>query len=100
MPLSVPQKTVADDESRFKVLITGRRFGKTFLGIREVCKSAATRPGSINWVICPSYRMAKQIWWTQIKEKLNDLRWIDASNEAELTIRLKNKSQMVSSCVS
>lgn len=94
MPLSQPQKTVADDTNRFKVLITGRRFGKTFLGIREVCKSAATRPGSINWVICPSYRMAKQIWWTQIKEKLNDLRWIESSNEAELTIKLKNKSQI------
>ena len=71
MALSVPQQTVADDSNRFKVLITGRRFGKTHLGIRELCKSAATKPGSINWAICPSYRMAKAIWWTQIKEKLN-----------------------------
>jgi len=94
MALSVPQQTVADDPSRFKVLITGRRFGKTHLGIRELCKSAATIPGSINWAICPSYRMAKAIWWTQIKEKLNKLRWIESSNEAELTIRLKNGSQI------
>ena len=65
MALSVPQQAVADDPNRFKVLITGRRFGKTFLGIRELCKAAAKSPGSINWVICPSYRMAKQIWWTQ-----------------------------------
>lgn len=92
MPLSVPQKTVADDPSRFKVLITGRRFGKTHLGIRELCKSAATKPGSINWTVCPSYRMAKQIWWTQLKDKLNELRWVESSNEAELTIKLKNKS--------
>jgi len=94
MSLSVPQQTVADDTSRFKVLITGRRFGKTHLGIRELCKSAATKSGSINWAICPSYRMAKAIWWTQIKEKLNKLRWIESSNEAELTIRLKNGSQI------
>ena len=94
MALSVPQQTVADDVNRFKVLITGRRFGKTHLGIRELCKSAATIPGSINWAICPSYRMAKAIWWTQIKEKLNNLRWIETSNEAELTIRLKNGSQI------
>lgn len=92
MPLSVPQKTVADDLSRFKVLITGRRFGKTTLGIREICKSASTKPGSINWAVCPSYRMAKQIWWTELKKKLNELRWIESTNEAELTIRLKNKS--------
>ena len=94
MALSVPQQTVADDVNRFKVLITGRRFGKTHLGIRELCKSAAMIPGSINWAICPSYRMAKAIWWTQIKEKLNNLRWIETSNEAELTIKLKNGSQI------
>lgn len=92
MPLTMPQKTVADDPNRFKVLITGRRFGKTYLGIRELCKSAATRPGSINWAVCPSYRMAKQIWWEQLKAKLNELRWIKSSNEAELTIKLKNGS--------
>ena len=92
MPLSVPQAQVANDPSRFKVLITGRRFGKTFLGIRELCKSAAQKPGSLNWAICPSYRMAKQIWWTQLKDKLHSLRWIKSSNEAELTITLKNGS--------
>jgi hypothetical protein len=92
MPLSVPQQTVADDTSRFKVLITGRRFGKTTLGIREICKSAAKKPGSINWAVCPSYRMAKQIWWMELKKKLNELRWIETTNEAELTILLKNKS--------
>lgn len=92
MPLTIPQQTVAEDPSRFKVLISGRRFGKTFLGIRELCKSAATKPGSINWAVCPSYRMAKNIWWDQIKTKLNELRWIKSSNEAELTIKLKNGS--------
>ena len=80
MALSACQQIVADDLNRFKVLITGRRFGKTFLGIRELCKSAATKEGSINWTICPSYRMAKQIWWTQLKDKLNELRWIESSN--------------------
>ena len=92
MKLSSPQKTVADDSSRFKVLITGRRFGKTHLSIRELCKAAATKPGSICWAICPSYRMAKQIWWIQLVDKLSELRWIETKNEAELTIRLKNKS--------
>jgi len=94
MPLTEPQRTVADDPNRFKVLISGRRFGKTFLGIRELCKSAATKPGSVNWAICPSYRMAKQIWWTSLKKKLSELRWIDVSNEAELTIKLKNGSMI------
>lgn len=92
MPLSIPQQTVADDESRFKVLITGRRFGKTHLCIRELCKSAAKNPGSINWYVAPSYRMAKQITWIQLVGKLSQLKWIRSKNEAELTCVLKNGS--------
>lgn len=88
----MPQKTVAEDKSRFKVLITGRRFGKTHLCIRELCKSAAKNPGSINWAVGPSYRMMKQIMWIQLVNKLANLRWIASKNEAELTLRLKNGS--------
>jgi hypothetical protein len=36
--------------------------------------------------------MSKQITWLQLIDKLTQLRWIDTKNEAELTIRLKNKS--------
>lgn len=92
MKLTPAQTTVANDTSRFKVLVTGRRFGKTHLSIRELCRSAATKPGSVNWYISPSYRMSKQITWLQLVDKLTQLRWIDSKNEAELTIRLKNKS--------
>jgi hypothetical protein len=92
MPLSKPQETVANDLNRFRVLITGRRWGKTHLCIRELCKHAAKKPGSINWYISPSYRMSKQITWIQLVNKLSDLRWIKQKNEAELTIVLKNGS--------
>ena len=92
MPLTFPQQTVADDKNRFKVLITGRRFGKTHLCIRELCKSAAKKEGSINWYVSPSYRMSKQITWVQLVNKLSSLKWIASKNEAELTVKLKNGS--------
>ena len=92
MALSTAQATVANDTNRFKVLITGRRFGKTHLSIRELCKAAAKKPGAVIWYISPSYRMSKQITWLQLVDRLSQLRWIDSKNEAELTIRLKNKS--------
>ena len=38
MPLTIAQKKVVEDKSRFKVLITGRRFGKTHLAIRQLIK--------------------------------------------------------------
>ena len=41
MPLTKPQKNVIKDDSRFRVLITGRRFGKTFVAINEIAKFAS-----------------------------------------------------------
>ena len=40
MKLSKPQNVVAQDKSRFKVIVSGRRFGKTTLAIRELCYHA------------------------------------------------------------
>lgn len=91
MPLTAPQTTVAKSDKRFRVLISGRRFGKTTLGIREICKEASS-PNTVCWAICPSYRQAKNIWWLKLKKKLFSLHWIAKVNEAELTITLKNGS--------
>ena len=41
MPLTKPQAEVISNESRFRVLITGRRFGKTYLAINELAKFAS-----------------------------------------------------------
>jgi hypothetical protein len=91
MPLSAPQQEVADSRARFKVLITGRRFGKTHLCIREICRHA-TRPNSKIFYVSPSYRQAKQICWDELKNRLRPLNWIAKINETDLSIRLVNGS--------
>jgi phage terminase large subunit len=93
MKLSGPQRKVADDKCRFRVLVTGRRFGKTTLAIRELCYHARI-PNRLVWGVAPSYRQAKQIMWVKIKQVLKDLRWVKRINEAELTIYLKNGSRI------
>ena len=93
MKLSNLQQVVAKDEHRFRVLVTGRRFGKTTLAIRELCYVARI-PNRNCWYVAPSYRQAKQIAWVQIKKILQDLRWVNTINEAELTIFLKNGSRI------
>lgn len=93
MQLSKPQRQVADNKSRFRILCTGRRFGKTTLAIRELCYYAR-EPNKVCWYVAPSYRQAKQIAWVKLKQILKDLRWIRKVNEAELTIELKNKSRI------
>ena len=93
MPLSIPQKKVADDFSRFRILVSGRRWGKTHLCLRELAKHA-TKPNSHCLYLAPSYRMAKFLAWEPLKVKLKELRWVEQSNEAELTLRLKNQSKI------
>ena len=93
MSLSPAQQQVAQDTHRFRVLITGRRFGKTTLAVRELCRYAA-EPNRTVWYVAPSYRMAKGIVWRKLKHKLQDLRWCDKVNESELTIYLKNGSEI------
>ena len=41
MPLTNPQRNVINNDARFRVLITGRRFGKTYLAVNELAKFAS-----------------------------------------------------------
>ena len=91
MPLSTAQKSIAESPSRFRVVVAGRRFGKTHLAIRELCYHAK-EPNKEVWYVAPTYRQSKQIVWRKLKNKLQDLRWAKKINEAELTITLKNNS--------
>lgn len=91
MILSECQQQVAHDNHRFKVVIAGRRFGKTFLSIRELCYNARL-PDKTVWYITSSYRAAKMIVWKPLKARLLELRWVSKINESTLEITLKNGS--------
>ena len=91
MALSLAQETIANSDKRFRVVVAGRRFGKTHLSIRELCFHAR-KPNQEVWYVAPTYRQAKQIVWRKLKYKLQDLNWAKKINESELTISLKNGS--------
>jgi hypothetical protein len=91
MKLSAPQTLIAQDPHRWKVVIAGRRFGKTFLSIRQLCYYAK-EPNREVFYITSSYRSAKMIVWKPLKRRLIDLRWAAKINESELSITLKNGS--------
>lgn len=93
MPLTNPQKHVINNNARFRVLITGRRFGKTFLAINELAKFAS-QPKQKVWYVAPSYRQAKQIVWNELKERLIKHKWVKKINHSDLTITLKNNSHI------
>ena len=93
MPLSEQQRIIAECPIRFRVVVAGRRGGKTFLGMRELCRFAAT-PNSTVWYLTNSRQQAKSLVWAKLKKKLNQLRWIKSTNESELSIQLRNGSQI------
>ena len=93
MPLSKPQKEVITNTSRFRVLITGRRFGKTYLAINELAKFARYSNKKV-WYVAPSYRQAKSICWNELKDKLIKHKWVKSINNSDLTIVLRNNSRI------
>jgi len=93
MPLSLAQQKIAKSNKRFVCVCAGRRFGKTHLAIRTLAKWAS-EPNREVWYLAPSYRQAKMIAWKKLKKKLLSLRWVEKINETELSIILKNGSQI------
>lgn len=91
MKLTPAQTKIAKDDHRFRVVVAGRRFGKTHLAIRELAYHAR-EPLKEVWYVAPSYKMAKNIVWRKLKNRLQDLNWVDRHNETELTLILKNGS--------
>lgn len=93
MALSEPQTLIANDTRRFRVAVCGRRFGKTHLALRELCRYASV-PDRLVYYVAPTYRMAKQIMWKQLKRKLTSLNWARKINESDLTITLVNDTEI------
>lgn len=91
MALSEPQKTIANSDSRFRVIAAGRRFGKSHLAMREMARRARV-PDQKIFYVAPSYRQAKSVLWQKLKTKLYKLNWIKRVNESDLTITLLNDS--------
>ena len=85
------QTEVAHHPARFKVVSAGRRSGKTYLAIRQLCYYAH-QPNKNVFYITSSYRAAKMIVWKPLKHRLMDLRWAKKINESELSIELINGS--------
>ena len=94
MALSAPQNLIANSEARFRVCVAGRRFGKTFLSIRELAKFARI-PNRTILYCAPTYKQAKQIVWESLKLKLDSVNWIRSTNESELTITLVNNTKIM-----
>ncbi|MGB1952225.1 MAG: terminase large subunit domain-containing protein [Marinobacter sp.] len=85
--LTKPQSRVWKSPERFKVLVCGRRFGKTFLALTWLAHNAL-KDGGLHYYVAPSYVQAKQIAWRLLKELVGDA--IISKNEADLSVEFPN----------
>lgn len=84
------QSEVFLDTARFRVVVAGRRWGKTALSKTEMIQRAK-KPNQKIWYIAPTYRMAKQIMWNDLKASI-PRSWVVREHETEMSITLVNGS--------
>lgn len=91
MNLTKPQTKIFDSQSRFRAVVAGRRFGKTFLSTGEILKAAVSGKNKNCWYVAPTYGAAKEIAWDMLIDSI-PVEYISKTNETALTIKLINGS--------
>ena len=89
--LRYAQGEVFNSDKRFRVLVAGRRFGKSYLSCIELLRGAINRPNEVYFYCAPTYRMAKDIAWKELKRLTPNI-WIKSKNETDLRLELINGS--------
>src|SRR4051812_37451750 len=65
LALHAGQRAVYQSPARFRVLVTGRRWGKTTLDKAEAMSEFGT-PGLV-WYLAPTYDMARELVWDALR---------------------------------
>ena len=93
MELTRPQSDIFVSPDRFRVVVAGRRFGKTFLSTAELLHRALRKPDQNVWYVAPTYKAAKEIAWDMLTQQIPP-EYVSKTNETSLTIELKNGSSI------
>lgn len=85
------RQEILDDESRYKILVCGRRWGKTYFSLMWLL-SERLKQDERRWIIYPSYRQAKLVAWGVLKKIFRDRQ--AKINESELSVTLPNGAKV------
>lgn len=94
MILTKPQTKIFDDSTRFRVVVAGRRFGKTFLSTAELLARALAAKDQNVWYVAPTYKAAKEIAWEMLLSQIPPAYLQTKPNESALTMKLLNGSRI------
>lgn len=87
------QSIVMNDKRRFRVVVAGRRWGKTQVSKISIVIAAASKPHQLVWYVAPTYQMARQIMWDDLRLSI-PREWIIKMNETRMEIYLHNGSKI------
>jgi PBSX family phage terminase large subunit len=90
------QREIQDSKARYKVVVAGRRFGKTQTAICILLKRALLQRDSKYFYIAPYYSQGKMIAWKILLDKLQLIpkELVVKTNETELVIKFVNGSEI------
>ena len=84
------QQIVHATPARFKVVVAGRRWGKTQYARLEIVLKALKKPNSLVWYVAPTYAMANDIMWGALLAMIPRSYLARKPNDTKMTIWLKN----------
>lgn len=92
--LHLNQRTIFDSDGRIKVVMAGKRFGKSELAVFLTTKAAGSLPGGTFWYIAPYFSQAESIAWQRFKDLIPG-QYIRHKQEHKLTIELINGAKII-----
>ena len=84
------RKEILKHPSRFKVIVAGRRWGKTHLALMWLCMGDI-QPNERRWFIAPTYKQGKMIAFPILRQIFRDRAKV---NESELKVILPNDAEI------
>lgn len=88
------QKRVLKDRRRYRVIVAGRRWGKTQISKIALVLAAAAKRNQLVWYVAPTYQQARDILWEDLKLSMPRA-WVRTINETRMTITLINGSRIM-----
>lgn len=81
------QKTIVLDPHRFRILVCGRKFGKTTLASEEISGKAISQSGLRILYLAPTLDDSRRLMWDRLKKKLGGA--VLKTNDTRLEIKVR-----------
>ena len=86
------RKSIITHPARFKVVVAGRRWGKSYLSLMWLL-TKEIQPNERRWIVGPTYRQLKNTSWPILRAVMRQYEGA-VINETELSIKLPNDAEI------